>query len=96
MDGYAIKRSAVRTKIEIPVTLENGVGVTRDISLTGIYMKTSQPYALGDRVKFTLELEYVVPEGPMQFTCVGRIVRVENLDGEYGVASTIDDMNTLH
>jgi hypothetical protein len=96
MDDYAIKRRAVRTKIEVPVILEDGTGLTRDISVTGIYMKTARPYMPGDLLKFTLELEYAIPDGPMQFTCVGRVVRVEQLEGEYGIASTIEDMNTLH
>jgi hypothetical protein len=90
-------RSAARTKIAVPVVLEDGVGITRDISKSGIYMKTTQPYNQGDRLKFTLELEYAVPEGPKHFTYVGRIIRVEKIgDDEYGVASTIDELITLH
>lgn len=96
MVDYPNKRGALRTKVEVPVILEEGVGVTRDISTTGIYLKTPLSYAPGDRVKFTLELEYAVPDGPMHFTCVGRVVRVEKIGEEYGVASTIDEMNTLH
>ena len=97
MHDQGDKRSAARTKIAVPVILEDGVGITRDISKSGIYMKTAQPYNLGDRVKFTLELEYAVTEGPKLFTYVGQIVRVEKLgDDEYGVASTIDELITLH
>lgn len=97
MDDYTHKRSAKRTKLAVPVVLEDGVGITRDISMSGVYMKTAQPYNPGDRVKFTLELEYAIPEGPKLFTYVGRIVRVEKLGtDEYGVASTIDELITLH
>ncbi len=97
MNDHANKRSAARTKIAVPVVLEDGVGITRDISKSGIYIKTTQPYNPGNNVKFTLELEYAVPEGPKLFTYVGRIVRVEKLgDVEYGIASTIDDLITLH
>ena len=96
MEDYPYKRGAVRTKVEVPVVLEDGVGITRDISVTGIYLKTPRTYVPGDRVKFTLELEYAVPDGPMRFTCVGQVVRVEKIGEEYGVASTIDEMNTMH
>jgi hypothetical protein len=97
MHDYIHKRSAQRTKLAVPVILEEGVGMTRDISRSGIYLTTAQPYQPGDRVRFTLELEYAVPEGPKLFTYVGRIVRVEKLgDDEYGVASTIDELITLH
>jgi hypothetical protein len=97
MNDQGNKRSAARTKIAVPVILENGVGISQDISKSGIYMKTAQPYNPGDRVKFTLELQYAVPEGPKLFTYAGRIVRVEMLgDNEYGVASTIDELITLH
>ena len=96
MEDYPYKRGAVRTKVEVPVVLEDGMGITRDISVTGIYLKTPQTYAPGDRVKFTIELEYAVPDGPMHFSCIGRVVRVEKIGEEYGVASTIDEMNTLH
>ncbi len=96
MSDYPHKRGAQRTKVEVPVVLENGNGVTRDISTTGIYLKTTQVFEPGELVKLTLALEYAVPDGPMQFTCVGRVVRVEKLDEGYGIATTIDDMNTLH
>ena len=96
MSNYPHKRGAQRTKVEVPVVLENGKGVTRDISTTGIFLKTTQAFQPGDQVRLTLELEYAVPDGPMQFTCVGRVVRVEKLGEEYGIATTIDDMNTLH
>lgn len=97
MDDYTHKRSAQRIKLAVPVIFEEGVGMTRDISHSGIYMKTALPYNPGDRVKFTLELEYAIAEGPKLFTYVGRIVRVEKLgDDEYGVASTIDELITLH
>ena len=96
MSDYPIKRAALRTKVEVPVALDNGKGVTRDISLSGIYVKTSATFAPGDKIRLILELEYAAPDGPMQFQCVGHVVRVEKLGEEYGVASTIDDLNTLH
>jgi hypothetical protein len=96
MSDYPHKRAAQRTKVAVPVALENGTGVTRDISQTGVYLKTSAAFTPGDTIRLTLELEYAVPDGPMQFQCVGRVVRVEKLGEEYGIASTIDEMNTLH
>jgi hypothetical protein len=86
MRNYPHKRGAQRTKVEVPVALENGTGVTRDISRTGVYVKTTLP----------LELGYAVPDGPLQFACVGRVVRVEKFGEEFGFAATIEDMNTLH
>lgn len=96
MSNYSIKRTAQRTRVEVPVILDNGQGVTRDISLSGIYLKTSTVFAPGDTIRLTLELEYAIPDEPLQFQCVGRVVRVEKLGDGYGIASTIDEMSTLH
>ena len=96
MINYLQKRSAPRYRLEVPVVLDEGTGVTRDISSSGIYLKTRELLVPGDCVRFSFVLEFVVPDGPLHFNCKGRVLRVEKIGDEYGVASTIDEMNSLH
>lgn len=96
MVNYPHKRSAQRYQLEVPVVLDKGTGVTRDISSSGIYLKTQESFAPGDCVRFTFVLEFAISDGPLHFDCEGRVLRVEKIGDEYGVASTIDEMRSLH
>ena len=90
------KRKEERTVIELPLAFDDGKGVTRNLSSTGMFFWTdSAPaFAIGDRVSITLE---VVRSGrKIRPRCQGEIVRIEPRGKETGVGlriveSEIDD-----
>jgi len=85
------KRKEERTVIELPLAFEDGKGVTRNLSASGMFFWTdSAPaFEVGDRVTITLE---VVRSGrKIKPKCQGEIVRVETREGQCGVALKIVD-----
>jgi hypothetical protein len=50
------------------------------MSTVGIFFETEKAHAVGDRIKLSVEFPDVVVE------CKGSVVRVETLDGKFGVA----------
>lgn len=86
------RRRAVRFPIAIPVELEGGTGVTRDVSLSGVFFETNQFFALGEPIRLTLILERATPVQPVRLQCEGRVVRVERRQPELrlGVAVAIE------
>jgi len=85
------KRKEERTVIALPLAMDNGAGVTRNVAPTGMFFWTesSPAFAVGDRVNITLE---VVRSGrKIKPKCQGEIVRVETKDGQAGVAVRIVD-----
>jgi hypothetical protein len=89
MKKYDIKRSAKRVRVEVPVRLDNGSGVTRDVSHAGIFFFTDQPFAPGTTFSFVLELDHVFPGEPVYLHCRGEVVRVEEAGERKGVAASI-------
>jgi len=90
------KRKEERTVIELPLAFEDGKGVTRNLSTSGMFFWTdSAPaFTVGDRVSITLE---VIRSGrKIRPKCEGEIVRVEPRGKQTGVGmkiveSEIDD-----
>ncbi len=83
------RRRAERIPVALPVALENGQGVTRDVSASGVFFETALPLSPGNVINFSLELEHVDSIGPLRLHCRGRILRVERHDGKLGVAVAI-------
>lgn len=79
-----------RVQAALDVDLENGKGVTRDVSTSGIYFETEVPLAEGSPVSFTLNFNDS-PGGPLRLKCEAIIVRVEKRDGKIGVAASIKE-----
>ena len=61
------------------IYLKSAVGVTRDISASGVYFWISGSYTVGESISFSIELKR--PSGVMMRKCKGEIVRVEPQDG---------------
>ena len=80
------RRQARRYRVSLTVDLENGSGETRDVSESGVFFETDQPFALGQMIRFSVMLAYAYPGTPFQLHCAGPIVRVEGRDGTVGVA----------
>ena len=94
MKKYAIKRSAKRVRVEIPVHLDQGAGVTRDVSQSGVYFFTDHPFSPGMSLDFVLELDYVFPGEPVFLHCRGQVVRVEDAGERRGVAASISEFRS--
>jgi hypothetical protein len=78
--GFEERRLGERYKLALPVQLKNGTGITRDISTSGIFFETENAHSIGDTIRLFLNFEAETLQ------CEARVVRVEPLDGQFGVA----------
>jgi hypothetical protein len=78
------RRQADRYPIGVKVEFAGGAGITRDVSGLGVFFHTDVPFAVNDRLEFTI----VIPEA-VNVRCQGRVVRVEESEGRFGVAVEI-------
>lgn len=72
------------------VKLGGTVGITRDISPSGMYISADladASYAPGSKINPTIRLND--SRGKLMLMCDGEIVRIESRDGEVGVAVKI-------
>ena len=83
------KRREDRILIEVPVTLEAGAGLTRDVSRSGIYFLTAQAIDPGSPVRFSIRLDHIRAGKPLRLDCQGQVLRIEQTSGQYGVAASI-------
>jgi hypothetical protein len=81
-------RKEERFATELPIKLEGGEGVVRNVSANGIYFVTDVALQEGQPVKFTLDFQNF-PSGPIAVNCIARIVRVEEQGSRKGVAASI-------
>jgi hypothetical protein len=91
MKGHVEKRQTARVRMEIPVQLQNGTGVTRDVSPSGVFFLTDRKYSPGVSLTFTLELDYAFPGEQMHLHCRGKVVRVESMTEKFGIAASISE-----
>jgi len=85
------RRQEERIATALPLSFENGTGVTEDLSATGLFFWTDSTvgFEVGDRVNFTIE---IVRSGrQIRPKCQGEIVRVESRGIPTGVAVKIVD-----
>jgi len=80
------RRHARRYRVAVPVELEHGRGLTRDISASGVFFETGSLFPVGVTISFSLVLEHADPGGPVRLQCQGEVVRVEQREGKVGVA----------
>ncbi len=65
------------------------MGMTRNVSLSGLFFETEQSFALGEQISVTMVLEHVSPGQPVRLQCEGRVVRITRFDQRIGVADVI-------
>jgi hypothetical protein len=87
------KKRATRHRDATPIELEDGKGVTRDFSSTGIFFETEKSLTQGQPIDFTIVLENVDPERPVRVKCRGEIIRTEETGQKIGVAVAISSYN---
>jgi hypothetical protein len=83
--GAVERRLALRFSIKLPVELEQGTGITRNISTSGVFFETDQALSAGDPSRLTLVLEPAFPGIPTRVHCRGKIVRAERHGEKPGV-----------
>jgi hypothetical protein len=76
--------------MEAPVEFAGGTGTTRDISTGGVYFTTAQPLRAGARLSIAIMLDDTIADMPVRTEYEGTIVRVDEKNGEIGVAVRID------
>ena len=86
MAGPVERRQALRFPITLPVDLERGTGITRDISTSGLFFETNQVFSAGAPIRLTLVLGQTCPGTPICLHCQGQIVRAERREEKVGVA----------
>ena len=86
------RRRDTRLPIAIPVELAGGTGITRDVSLSGVFFETDRYLVLGEQIRLTLLLGRLSPDYPVRLQCDGRVVRVERREMQVrlGVAVAIE------
>lgn len=60
--------------------LNDGTGVVRDMSTSAMFFETASKYSIGDTIRLVLNFE----DETLQ--CEARVVRVKQLNGQFGVA----------
>jgi hypothetical protein len=78
--GFEERRRGQRFKLALPVQLNDGIGMTRDISTSGIFFETENAHSIGDTIRLFLNFEHETLQ------CEARVVRVEPRNGQFGVA----------
>lgn len=82
------KRREGRLPATRPVRLDRGIGVTRNISASGVFFETNVEYAEGSEIGFAIALDGLQGEKLMLESC-GEVVRVERRAGKVGIAARI-------
>ena len=72
-----VKRGEKRVSATLPVNLEGGaIGLTRDVSASGIFFEIDIENIPDSLISFTLEFEG--PGGGMTLRCKAQVIRVEH------------------
>jgi PilZ domain len=87
--GTPDRRKAPRFRVALPVELPDGTGITRDLSVAGVFLETERVFALGEIIQFALVLQYVDSDRPVRLQCRGQVVRLEPQGTRIGVALAI-------
>jgi PilZ domain-containing protein len=92
------KRSTRRFSLDLPISvkfLDDGrremAGHTRDVSSRGVFMYLDGEIAAGSAIEFVMTLPpEITLSDPIRVRCKGRVLRVDMLAQEQGVAVAID------
>ena len=88
------RRSAKRFVVSLPVETSRGPGTTRDVSVSGLYLITEGPLAVGDHLELTMSVPDPDHPGatfPMQLVLHGSVVRVDQAEQAAGVGVALDE-----
>jgi hypothetical protein len=81
-------RQQERFATELKLKLDEGFGLVRNVSASGVYFLTDIALRVGQSVMLRLEFENF-PGGPISVDCIARIVRVEDQGATKGFGAAI-------
>ena len=71
------RRVRERLRVSLPVETEGGPAVTRDVSVSGLYLVTDQQLATGEQLQLAVTLPYKGCSPQFRLDLRGRVARVE-------------------
>ncbi len=89
--GARIRRQEVRISLSVPIELATETGVTRNVSISGVYFECQGGYEVGDSITFALVLDHADPQGQLRVHCRGTVLRVDPAPTGIGIAVQIVD-----
>jgi c-di-GMP-binding flagellar brake protein YcgR len=97
------RRTRGRIAVSVPATVatqdttQKQAAVTRDLSMTGVFLYADERIAEGSKIEIVLMLPTELGLGDKQWACCqASVVRVEDGDGQrVGVAARIERMDVL-
>jgi hypothetical protein len=96
------RRSGKRIAAQVPATVATLDGkvkqaaVTRDLSMTGIFLYADRKIAMGSKIEVVLMLPAELGLGEKQWACCqAAVVRLENSNGRIGVGARIERLDVL-
>ena len=89
-------RTAARYPVRLPLAVKGGVqaeAVTRDVSSSGVLFYVDADIQVGSTIEFSIAMPASVLGTPSDVvvTCVGRVVRAQQMNGRKAVAAVIDE-----
>ena len=101
-DSKTDKRAQSRIPVSVPATVRSTEiatdvsAVTRDLSMGGVFLYTDRRITEGSKLEIVLILPAELGLGEKQWACCqASVVRVEDGEGQFGVAATIDRLDML-
>lgn len=94
--GHFEKRAAQRIHLEMPVYIGNEKSVTRDVSKDGIYFLSDHSLVKGGTLNFSLDFAYAMPGRHVKLGFQGEVIRVDQRNGQCGIAAKIKDLQYIH
>ena len=92
--NYAVQRKFARHAVRLPVEFASGHGLTRNVSVGGLYFEASEEIEEGRRFTFHIVLRRGAGE-PLRLECEGTVVRVDRESALVGIAATIDNFESI-
>ena len=81
------QRRDERVESHLPVRVGGDLGVSKNISASGIYFELDQKQLQESIIDFVIELD--TPGGVLNLICKGEVVRMQTVDGKLGVGVKI-------
>ena len=88
---HSERRTVERFLVSLPVETDSGPGVTRDVSVSGLYLVTEEPLSVGDLLQLTMAIPDPETLLSLRLGLVGRVVRVEEAQGVVGAGIALDE-----
>jgi len=89
------RRSAMRHRVLLSVETDRGTGVTRDFSLSGLYLMTKSRLCPGEKVCLRVALPDPDRADVHWFACSGSVVRVQDEGDAVGLGIAIHEEGLL-